>query len=78
LPGLSDAIKRANIPTTTLASCRFFDSGSWACSQFEKDLAGRGLTVISGIACVHEYEDKEWETKIVEFVERLVEKSSLQ
>lgn len=77
LPGLSDAIKRANIPTTTLASCRFFGSGNRAFSQFEKDLTDRGLNVINGIACVHEYEDKEWETKIVEFVERLIEKSSL-
>jgi antitoxin component YwqK of YwqJK toxin-antitoxin module len=78
LPGIANLIKSNNIPTTTLASCRFFDSGSYACAQFEKELEGMGITVINGIACVHEYEDKEWEFKIMEFVERLIEKSRLQ
>jgi hypothetical protein len=71
VPKLKENILREKIVCTSMTSCRFLDSGQWTVKSFNDGLKNLGIPTIDGLAIHHEYEDQDWESKILEFAGRL-------
>jgi predicted aldo/keto reductase-like oxidoreductase len=69
--GLNDDILKKHIICTSLTTCRFLESGGRTIQAFDKQLKEMGIHTIDGLVIHHEYEDKDWETKVQLFADRI-------
>jgi flavodoxin len=71
VPKLKEYIFREKIRCTSMTTCRFMDSGQWTVKSFNDELKALGITTTDGLIIHHEYEDKDWESKVKAFAEQL-------
>jgi flavorubredoxin len=71
VPKLQDYILDKKILCTSLTTCRFLESGGNTIRSFNKELEDLGIRTMEGLTIHHEYEDKDWETKVADFVQRI-------
>lgn len=68
---LNNDILKKHIICTSLTTCRFLESGGRTIQVFDKQLKEMGIQTIDGLVIHHEYEDKDWETKVRLFADRI-------
>jgi hypothetical protein len=71
VPKLKESILHWRIRCTSMTCCRFLGSGQRTVKSFNEELRKTGVMTIDGLVIQHENEDKDWESKVLEFSGRV-------